>query len=303
MKLNKTMVITDNPSQIRELVSAAGIFGEEILLIYAGDKDSAVGADKAYWLGTLEDNSFINCLSAIIEIAVEEKPGLVLLGNTSNCRLAAAQLAVKMDTAVLTDISEMEYDGTAFRTKRLVYGGAAIKTDVCKSQTAVVILNPGTFPIVALDKTGNIAELGAKDESVCFESKQALESGGPNLAIAKRVIAVGRGVPNIELMDDINKLAKSLGCGIGCTRPIAEDNHWLPKNSYIGVSGAMLKPDFYIGFGISGQVQHMVGINTARTIFAVDKDKNAPIFKQCDYGLIADNTVVLPILAEKLKDL
>ena len=87
---------------------------------------------------------------------------------------------------------------------------------------------------------------------------------------------------------------------IGCTRPVAEEEHWYSKDRYIGVSGVMIKPNFYLAIGISGQIQHMVGVNQTNVICAINKDENAPIIKQADYTLIGDVNAVLPAIIEKL---
>lgn len=96
------------------------------------------------------------------------------------------------------------------------------------------------------------------------------------------------------------QLAAAIGAEVGCTRPIAEEEKWMDKARYIGVSGVMAKPELYIGIGISGQVQHMVGVSSARTIIAINSDKNAMIFNQCDYGIVGDLKTVLPALTAKL---
>jgi electron transfer flavoprotein alpha subunit len=87
---------------------------------------------------------------------------------------------------------------------------------------------------------------------------------------------------------------------VACSRPIAEGLGWLPKNRYLGVSGAVISPKVYLALGISGQVQHLVGVNGSKAIVAINKDKNAPIFGHCDLGLVADLEAVLPELSEKL---
>jgi electron transfer flavoprotein alpha subunit len=88
---------------------------------------------------------------------------------------------------------------------------------------------------------------------------------------------------------------------LGCSRPLAEGVNWLPRERYIGVSGAIIKPEVYFAIGISGQVQHMVGVNQAKVIIAINKDKTAPIFQQCDYGVIGDLYKILPALQERIK--
>jgi electron transfer flavoprotein alpha subunit len=98
----------------------------------------------------------------------------------------------------------------------------------------------------------------------------------------------------------IEELAAVMGAEVGCTRPIAEEEKWLPREVYIGVSGVILAPEVYLGIGLSGQVQHTVGINRAKLIFAINKDKNAPIFKQADYGIVADLYKIVPALTVAL---
>ena len=95
-------------------------------------------------------------------------------------------------------------------------------------------------------------------------------------------------------------LAAKVGGELGCSRPLAENVDWMPRNLYIGVSGLNLAPKAYFALGISGQMQHMVGVTNAETIIAVNKDQNAPIFKQADYGIVGDLYKVIPALIEKL---
>ena len=95
-------------------------------------------------------------------------------------------------------------------------------------------------------------------------------------------------------------LAAKVNGEVGCSRPLAENVTWMPRNLYIGVSGLQLAPKAYIALGISGQMQHMVGVTSADTVIAVNKDANAPIFKQCDYGIVGDIYKVIPALIEKL---
>ena len=122
-----------------------------------------------------------------------------------------------------------------------------------------------------------------------------------NLAAARRVVSVGRGLEKQEDLALIEELARALEAEVGCTRPIAEGVNWMARERYIGVSGAMLKPDLFVAVGVSGQVQHMVGATGAKTIVAINKDKNAPVFKQADYGIVGDLYEVVPQLVESLK--
>ena len=118
--------------------------------------------------------------------------------------------------------------------------------------------------------------------------------------MAKKIVGIGRGISSADNIPAAEKLAGLLGAEIGCTRPVAEEEHWYPKERYIGVSGCMTKPELYLALGISGQIQHMVGVNQAGVIFAVDKSENAPIFAQADHCLVADINTALPALIELL---
>ena len=96
------------------------------------------------------------------------------------------------------------------------------------------------------------------------------------------------------------KLAEALGGEVGCSRPVAENNKWMPKSSYLGITGVQVKPELLIALGVSGQVQHIGGINKSKVIVAINKDKAAPIFKNADFGLVGDMYKIVPALIEKL---
>ena len=117
---------------------------------------------------------------------------------------------------------------------------------------------------------------------------------------AKKVITVGRGFSKKEDLVLAESLAQALDAEIGCTRPIAEGEGWMPHERYIGISGVMLKADLYVALGVSGQIQHMVGANGSKIIIAVNKDKNAPVFKSADVGIVGDINKVIPALVAGL---
>ena len=119
-----------------------------------------------------------------------------------------------------------------------------------------------------------------------------------NIVAAKRVVGVGRGLGSQDNMAAVEALGAKLGAELGCTRPIAEEEHWMARSRYIGVSGVTIRPNLYFALGVSGQIQHMVGVGDAKLIVAVNKDAKAPIFQNCDIGLVADINKVLPQLVE-----
>jgi electron transfer flavoprotein alpha subunit len=122
-----------------------------------------------------------------------------------------------------------------------------------------------------------------------------------DIAEARVLVCVGRGIEKNEDIELARQLADALGGEIACTRPIAEEFHWLPEELCIGLSGVQVKPDLYLGIGVSGQVQHLTGFHNAKVIAAVNKDENSPIFKATDFGIVGDLYDVVPKLIAEFK--
>ncbi len=299
--LNNVFVISSKKANSFALCLEAAKYGEHVTLIYAGEKDEAVNAEKAYWLGSLDNNSFVTLIPQIVALIKENKPELVLVELTKNGRLAAAHAAVALETVVLTDVSELSVEGEKVSGKRMVYGGSAVKTESV-SGSAVVCLSVQADKEAQPAAAGEIVEVSAVPcEGIAFTGKTCRTVQAVNLNAATRVVGVGRGFSSEESLSIARDFASAFEAEIGCTRPIAEEERWLPTERYIGVSGAMIKPAVYVAAGISGQVQHTVGVNESGLIIAINKDEHAPIFNNCDYGIIGDVAEVLPLLTEKLK--
>lgn len=299
--LNNVFVISSKKANSFALCLEAAKYGEHVTLIYAGEKDEAVNAEKAYWLGSLDNNSFVTLIPQIVALIKENKPELVLVELTKNGRLAAAHAAVALETVVLTDVSELSVEDGKVSGKRMVYGGSAVKTESV-SGSAVVCLSVQADKEAQPAAAGEIVEVSAVPcEGVAFTGKTCRTVQAVNLNAATRVVGVGRGFSSEESLSIARDFASAFEAEIGCTRPIAEEERWLPTERYIGVSGAMIKPAVYVAAGISGQVQHTVGVNESGLIIAINKDEHAPIFNNCDYGIIGDVAEVLPLLTEKLK--
>lgn len=141
-----------------------------------------------------------------------------------------------------------------------------------------------------------VARLGAPAYLLTVGQRmRSMLSFGSTLQLAKSAEA------SQDDLSLIQSLANCLNAEVGCSRPIAEGEHWLGRERYIGISGVMLKCEVYLALGISGQIQHMIGINDAKVVIAINKDKNAPIFQFADYGIVGDLYVVVPMLIEKLQ--
>ena len=307
-RLADVWVIGESIQTLSDLCAGAESLGDKTTAVYFGDLEASEASAFADTLYVLKPEAGQHCVTrftpTIIKLVSEARPNAVLLDTSKNGRFIAGCLAVALGTNVLTDSLAIEVgDEESVQTTRMVFGGAALRKESAK-EVAVVVVGPAVFSdLIAPAKAGNVIETELLEDSsgiVCLEKREKGEKT-VNLEQAKCIIGAGRGFTSEESLKLAYDLAEVLGGEIGCSRPIAEEEQWIPKSRYIGISGASCKPDLYICLGISGQVQHMVGINTAKTIVSINKNKSAPIFKQSDCGLVADLELALPKLIEELK--
>lgn len=297
--MQQAWVIAESASVMRELVSAGRAHAEEVKLVWAGPADQAAGADVVYTLDT-EAASFASYAAPVARLVAQAAPDMVLVEASKDCRLVAAAVSVALDAPALTDPMSADVSADGVRIEKMVYGGAASKAESAPLGSAVLVVGEGLFEATELGAAGPAQPVSA-DPGITCTGRRAAEAVKVNLAAAKRVVGVGRGIGSLDNLALAQELAGLMGAEVGCTRPISEEEQWMPKECYIGVSGKMLKPEFYMAIGLSGQVQHMVGVNAANTIVAIDKDKNAPIFKQCDLGIVGDLNKVVPALLAHLR--
>ena len=294
--MERIFVFANEAGSVAELTSGAKASGASVALVTSGKTYGCADEVFAY----PEEVSLVSVLSAVSELIVSQKPQLLLCESGSDGRLLAGYTAAKLGVSPLCDVMSLSCTADAVETTRLVYGGSAVKTEQC-AFPAVAIVCAGTFEASDAAAEPQVTQINCSGScSVELAGTSAVEASTVNLAAAKRVVGVGRGLASADNTPAAEKLAAALGAEIGCTRPVAEEEHWYSKDRYIGVSGVMIKPNFYLAIGISGQIQHMVGVNQTNVICAINKDENAPIIKQADYTLIGDVNAVLPAIIEKL---
>ena len=294
--MERIFVFANEAGSVAELTSGAKASGASVALVTSGKTYGCADEVFAY----PEEVSLVSVLSAVSELIVSQKPQLLLCESGSDGRLLAGYTAAKLGVSPLCDVMSLSCTADAVETTRLVYGGSAVKTEQC-AFPAVAIVCAGTFEASDAAAEPPVTQINCSGScSVELAGTSAVEASTVNLAAAKRVVGVGRGLASADNIPAAEKLAAAHGAEIGCTRPVAEEEHWYSKDRYIGVSGVMIKPNFYLAIGISGQIQHMVGVNQTNVICAINKDANAPIIKQADYTLIGDVNAVLPAIIEKL---
>ncbi len=309
-KIDNVFVFADRAEALDDLCTgAADLGGPVTALVFDKDGENRArdcGADAIYQMGDGAPHPVEAYFETIYDRVAQERPNLVLIRGNARGKLIAGRLAAALGTSALVDALEVTCDGDRPGVRSIVYGGAAIRTLRACCTTTVITVGAGVFkarpaPKAFAGQTRAVAFIPPKTATRRLETR--FKTGSDvDLSAAKKVIGVGRGFARQADLAMADELAALIDATVGCSRPLAEIEHWLPKARYIGVSGQMIKPDLYLALGISGQVQHMFGVSQAHTIVAVNKDKNAPIFQQADYGIVADLYTVLPALIERCRN-
>lgn len=272
----------------------------------AVDLAFAQGADKVYWLGEKSESLLLDdYVPTLAGLLKEHKPAGMLIGATRRGKAVAGRLGAELGATVLTDVKKFISESGSLQVSHLVFGGAAVRIEKAVTDVMLATMGLGIVEALPLEAGGKgevvkISFVEPKWKAVLKERKVRPPSS-VNLAAAKKVVCPGRGIAKKEDLDMIFELARLLEAEVGATRPLTEGLDWLPRERYIGVSGAFVKPDLYLAIGVSGQAQHTVGITESRIIVAINKDAEAPIFPQADYGIVADLYQVVPALINALK--
>lgn len=258
------------------------------------------GAEKIY---CLEEPSSLPAASSATVAALlkQEEVSFFLVGSTVLGRELAAQVAEHWGAHLISHAISCRFTDQSVITNRLIYGGALVQEETSTSGT-VITLPYGLTETVSQPAAGELIILpGLPDPRMEILEASPLPPENKALSEADKVVGVGLGMTQQEDLTIVQALASALGAELGCTRSIAEELHWMPLSSYIGISGAVISPSLYIAMGISGQIQHMIGVQDAKLIVAINNDENAPIFSSSDYGLVGDMYEIIPLLTAALK--
>jgi electron transfer flavoprotein alpha subunit len=306
-------VYADKANLLAELISGArklaGDIGGSPVAVVIGPRVNAEkaleqGAARVFWLGEIQPGGMVEDFVPTLEKLVKDhQPFGLIIGATKRGKAMAGRLAARIGATAITDVKEFIAEGGGYNARHLVFGGGAVRIEKPMAGTLLATAGMSIFDLVPAAGGSEIVEVPfvAPPWKLTLREKKSKGVTSVNLAAAKKVVCPGRGLAKQEDLALINELAGVLEAEIGCTRPLAEGLNWLPRERYIGVSGAFLKADVYFGIGVSGQVQHTVGVTDSRVIVAINKDKAAPIFEQADYGIVGDLYTVVPALVKALK--
>ena len=299
-----------------EAIAAAQQLGGPIKIVVAGHDVSKAAAELAAAeaaevialehdaLTLYTPDAFVQALAPIVQA---ESPAHVVFAHTYQTRDYAPRLAARLDRALITDCVAVKAHGGQTAFVRPMFQGK-VAADVVAEGPAphFVTFQIGAFRADAAKKgsaaaairkvaaTIDAGSLKQKAEPPFREAKQAVD-----LSQAERIVSVGRGIKGPEHLDLVKKLAEALGAEIAASRPIC-DAGWLPMERQIGSSGQTVAPKLYLALGISGAIQHVVGMKGARTIVAINKDAEAPIFEVADYGIVGDLFEIVPAMIAAL---
>jgi len=231
---------------------------------------------------------------------------LILLGGTTFGRDLSGRVAVAVKGAAVNGATELTWSEDALQVRRPVFGGRATETLRLRGRPSVVSLRPHAFPPSAGPPVACSVETApaATVPPALLSPKRTgveptIQGAGPALADASIVVSGGRGVRSQENFRLVEELAASLGAGVGASRAVT-DAGWRPASFQVGQTGRSVSPQLYIAVGISGAIQHLVGMMSSRVIVAINNDPSATIFRVADYGIVGDLFAILPPLTAEI---
>jgi electron transfer flavoprotein alpha subunit len=299
----------------REVVTAARQIADALggsvdaLIIGAPGVDAAnlgaVGADRVL---VAEHASFGNYQpdGYAATIAQQAKAGgyaAVVMSASATGKDLAPRVAVQLDVPLAADVTGIRVEGGKLVAVRPVYAGKALQTLVLDASPALVSVRPNTFMAAENAKAGAVEKIAAATPApmVTVREVKEAEQGVLDVGEAAVVVSGGRGLKGPEHFHLLEDLAKAFGnAAVGASRAVV-DAGWRPHGEQVGQTGKTVSPTLYIAVGISGAIQHLAGMRTAKTIVAINKDKDAPIFKTADYGIVGDLFEIVPKLAEEIR--
>ncbi|MBI3170639.1 MAG: electron transfer flavoprotein subunit alpha/FixB family protein [Chloroflexi bacterium] len=313
-----------------EALGLAKTFGTAVALVFGAGVDEVAkaaveyGADEVLVAddASLTDYRAETYASTLSALASSQSPDLILFPTTARTRELAAMSAIDLNTGVLTDLTDLEANGDSFAATRPIYEGKLTEKTVCSGKPVMATIRGRAFPKPNREegKSGTITKVVAAGTALSTVEGYSASESAVNLGDAGIIVSGGRGVSNNPSltppagMDEkqaevwraqqgfalVTELAQLLGGAVGASRA-AVDGGYITYAHQVGQTGKVVAPDLYIACGISGAIQHLVGMRNAKVIVAINKDADAPIFKQARYGVVGDLFAIVPALTQTLK--
>ncbi len=295
-----------------ELMTKARELGDVYAVaLGTGAKNAAatLGKHGAKAVHVSEDNAFDDYIAepatdVVTALYEKEKPDAILFAFTPDSREVAGRLAARLGTGLISNASDLDAQDGGFVARVPYFGGAKVASMKANGKPAIVLLRPKSFEA---SETGGTAEVKMLDSAVAEGSKRAHitervveASEKVKLEDARIVISGGRGMGGPQNFPILEDLASALGGAVGASRAVV-DAGWVPYSMQVGQTGKSVRPGVYIAVGISGAMQHTVGMKTSKIIIAINKDAEAPIMKMADLGVVGDALKIVPALTAAVK--
>ena len=298
-------VASERVDVLVELLGAALPVGEALggtlaaLLLAPGDSESllAHGATRALVPSTWPEDA--EGATALLDAALDRlDPAVLLIGATDLGAEAAARLAQRRRLACASEVVEVgAQDGRPWFRRRCL--GRFVATERQLTRPAIATIRPRRFeapPQGPPDGTVELLSVDLPERRVRLRERRPHRGSDVCIDQAERIVAVGRGLEQAADLELIHRTATALGAVVGGSRPVTEHLHWLPIEVKVGLSGRTVRPELYVACGISGQIEHIVGMRESRVVVAINTDEHAPIFGEADYCIVADLYRFLPEL-------
>jgi len=294
-----------------ELLTAARALGEPAAVVVGGpgsaaplvDKLAEYGATKVYAAESEEVDRYLAAPKAevLAGLVASASPAAVLVASTADSKEAAARLAMRIRSGILVDVVGLDAERTGTQN---IFGGAVIVQSRVRAGTPVITVRPNSVtsapaPAQATVESVPVTLTDAARGATVLERVVEAKGTRPALADASIVVSGGRGLGGAENFALVEKLADTLGAAVGASRA-ATDAGWYPHQTQVGQTGVTVSPQLYVAVGISGAIQHRAGMQTSKTIVAVNKDPEAPIFELADFGVVGDLFQVIPQATEEI---
>jgi electron transfer flavoprotein alpha subunit len=292
-----------------ELLTAAARLGEPAAVVVATpgtvgklrERLAAYGAAKIYVAESEEVERYLTApaVGVLAALVASVRPAAVLLAASPDGKEIAGKLAVRTGSGLLSDVVELAEDGTATHS---VFGGSYLAKSRATTPVAVITVRAGAIepsesPGAATEQTATIPAVSVARTAKIIERRPIEGGDRPELTEASVVVSGGRGVGSADNFGVVEKLADSLGAAVGASRA-AVDSGYYPHQFQVGQTGKTVSPQLYVALGISGAIQHRAGMQTSKTIVAVNKDPEAPIFEIADFGVVGDLFTIAPQLTD-----
>lgn len=238
---------------------------------------------------------------SLADRAASELPAAVILSDDATARVLAGYIAVKLNAPVATSVVSVALDGGKATVEQVVAEGEGVQ--VLEANGSVVcVISDGCSD--AEEATPATVQEGSAEASDSLEviSTDTASADASGLLTAERVVGVGLGIGGKENLSLIDDLADALGAAVACTLPLCDNYHWFEHSSVVGTSTQKISPRLYVACGSSGAPQHLAGVRGAKVIVAINNDSEAPIFRECSYGIVGDVVKVLPVITEAIKE-